>query len=420
MTGFVKKSGSWNQITQPKVKTGGSWKDASKAWVKKGGSWLEWFSAAPATAPTQIADLRITAVRRLTATSIEIDLAWTNQPGVIDYTLDVWNSPNTPVAFWKGTPANGDGSGGTISYQPQQTLTITGAGTYTWAGVIGSGTQPIVGFRLTPRNALGTAPFPSNFPWVCVRTNVADIPLPTPLLVGSMSYAGSATLCTANMTWTAPSANGAWANSVGLVTQYGANFYLGSFAGSNVAAPGVSTPVLNISFPYGVLTAAVYRVDASSQALAGAVHIVPSVGTVRVPFVRSGYPATPYVVTAGTDIYEGGAFPDIGYKFYNQDTNPAIIGSMNPVAVPDGTAVSVIRGGQASCSTRIQYNRTVDGGSIYCMGYGDENELARYVNGTWGTFQDLGSSVAMWTWSNPAKGGVWGLQNGLTYNFYLT
>jgi hypothetical protein len=423
MTGFVKQGGIWNQIIQPKLKTGGVWNDAQKAWVKQGGVWNEWFSAAPAAPPAQVTDLQIVAYRRPTGTTVEVDLTWTPPVGAEDYILDVWNSAaQYPNYVWKGTPVNGDGTGGSQSYVPQQTLTITGAGTYTWTATVGSGSVPYIAFRITPRNATGSATFPSNCPWITGKNVPTEVPVPTPLLTSPVTWTGNATLANANFTWSPPTTNlGSWFNSAPIMTQYGANFFVGAFGGFVPSAPSMPTTVQNVSFPYGVLTAAIILQDSSSQPLCGNIHMVPNVGTTRVPFTRAGYDPTPYTLVAATNTYEGGAFPDTGYGEANQGTSPVQIGSLTPTATPDGTLVYVMRSGATTCTLGLRYSRTVDASSFYCVGYGDANELARYVYPAQGSFvADDGNGVCRWTWALPSRGGVWALVAGQTYTFYFT
>jgi hypothetical protein len=416
MTGFVKKGGIWVPITQPKVKVGGVWTDASRGLVKKGGTWEEWFSAAPAAAPLQVVDLQIVDYRR-NGTAVEVDLAWTHAAGTTQYDLYVFR--NTSL-IWLGAPVNGDGTGGERDFVPTETLTnianVGGTFTYTNSNV---GTNVLLVFRLLPKNAIGSASFPSNAPWITARTDPSDIPLPTPLPTGPITWSGNSGLSTPVVNWTAPTINvGEWQGTYAGLLLPRNSVQSPRWLGSYVAAPGLSGSGSSITYPYGVVVGApIVRGVTAGGAVSGCVYMDARTGNgfTRVPYTRYN---TTQLVVAGTDTYEGGSFPDIGYKFYNQDTNPVIIGSCNPTTMPDGTTIATIRGGQVSCAYRVQYSRTVDAASIYCMGYGDLNEYARYLHGPWASASDIGDSRYLWTWSNNTDP-IWGFQNGLTYNMYI-
>jgi hypothetical protein len=45
MTGHIKVSGVWQNITAPSVKIAGTWKQVIQAWTKVGGSWVQWYIA---------------------------------------------------------------------------------------------------------------------------------------------------------------------------------------------------------------------------------------------------------------------------------------------------------------------------------------------------------------------------------------
>jgi hypothetical protein len=441
MPGNVKQGGIWRPIKKPYIKQGGLWVPVKEGLAKKGGVWEKWFTSAPAAAPAQITDLQV--VSYAYAATLTIGLKWTPPAGVVDYVLDVFrvSGSNTPILCWKGAPINGDGTGGERDYVPFQTLTITPSpdGEYTY-------TTPYVGstyvylFRLTPRNAIGSAAWPSNAPWIMSWNNNTAVPLPTPLQASDIVMTPSGVSASCTVSCTVPTTNAtAWARTqAAFVGPRTGNLSAGSGYNTDRGSQAQTKPTVDFTisswFPYGVMTIAFAYQGSSSIYNSGNISMIPGYGIVRNPvFVNASNKngSIPFTVVAAANTYEGGAFPDIGFTKAGYGSNPSNIGSVTPANYQDyGVQFDhrgIVRSGGAACAWWLgNPSALIDQNGIRCMGYGDANELARYVLAGKSAFVlDSGSGTSTWQWVGTTSSDaahlepIWGLRNGQTYNFYI-
>jgi hypothetical protein len=436
--GFVKVGGVWKGITQPSLKVGGVWKDVETAYVKVAGVWKEWFNAAPAAVPDQIVDLQIVGYG-VSGTTRTFDLAWTPPAGTpTEYKLEVWKSygggTNNVNLFWKGASVNNDGTGGERDYVPSDTVTIAApASTYTYTQTsYSAGQTGRILFRITAKNATGYAVWASNAPWIRIRNATTDVPLPTPLLTAAMSFSGSATATAATLAWTAATTNvAAWTQS--RIAVVGARHQPGTTGSGYVsyrsfASPTITGATNNFALPYGVVAASVaFYNTGPGDFMCGNIHMVPAVGIKRVPY-NSASPlpgSSPITLVADINTYDAGAFKDVGFVASGYASNPVTIGSFTPQTFTVTGGIFgfrlVGRTGNASASVwgAQTGSFTLDANTFKCIGYGDENELARYMSGTNVTFVPVdGGGTAQWNWT----GGdfpVLGIQDGVTYSVYV-